>query len=148
MITELDKEKAQKEKLENGIRLCEDTIAKAEKYERLKDNKDWQGYLDDLKVLIGLHEREIKMGASMIPEAPFQSHIKHDEVGREVVVSSKEDWMDFISRHETQRAELSSWLKEPERIVAMAAMAREKLPMLRDKLAEIDSHVKEKPDAN
>ena len=137
MITEKDKDLQKKEKLENGIRLCEEALAKAEKYERLKDNKDWQGYLEDLKVLSTLHEREIKVGISMFMDAPNTGHVKKGDFDKEVYVSSKQDWMDFISRHEIQKQECENWIKEPDRVILLASMAREKLPMLKEKLAEI-----------
>ena len=142
MITEKDKVSQQKEKLENGIRLCEEAISKAEKYERLKDNKDWQGYLEDLKVLVTLHEREIKVGVSMLLEAPTTGHVKRDNFDKDVYVSSREDWTNFISHHEIQKEECENWIKEPDRVILLASMAREKLPMLKEKLSEIN-HVPE-----
>lgn len=137
MITEQDREKAQIEQIENGIRLCEEVLAKAEKYERLKENKDWQEYLNDLKILVDLHDREIRLGVTMIPDAPNSAYIKTDDFGKPSVVSSRADWADFIARHEVQRMELSNWIKEPDRILAMASMAREKIPVLKEKLKEI-----------
>lgn len=139
MITENDREKVATEKIEDGIRLCEDAIAKAEKYERLNDNKDWQGYFQDLKILVNLHEREIGVAVSMIPDAPNNSHVKHNDHGKEMVVSSKADWTDFIARHEIQKNELLNWIEEPKRILAMASMAREKLPTLKEKLKEMST---------
>lgn len=141
MITEEAKENQKKKQIDGGIQLCEEAIAKAEKYERLKDNKDWQGYLDDLKILAGLHEREIRMGISMILEAPETGYIKKDDFGKDTYISSKRDWIHFIERHEIQRQEAETWTKEPERVMALAAMAREKLPVLKEKLAELAAGV-------
>lgn len=141
MLTEADREKSNKTKVESGIRLCEDAIAKAEKYERLKDNKDWQGHLEDLKVLMTLHDREIKMAIGMIIDAPFTSYVKKNDVGQEVMVSSRQDWTEFIARHEIQRTDCENWIKEPDRIIAMATLAREKLPMLREKLSELSDTI-------
>lgn len=137
MISELDKNKQKKEKIENGIRLCEDALAKSEKYERLKDNKDWQGYLDDLKVLVTLHDREIMVGAAMVVDAPNSGYVKKDDFGKDTYVNSKRDWLDFISRHEIQKTEAQNWAKEPEKILSLATLAREKLPMLKKSLSEI-----------
>ena len=124
MITEQQKEKEAREKLENGIRICEEAMAKSEKYERLKDNKDWQGFLGDLRVLTDLHDREIKMGESMILDAPNTGYVKHDGFGNEKYVSSRQDWIDFIMRHQIQKTECSNWIKEPDQILTMAAMVR------------------------
>jgi hypothetical protein len=138
MLTEAAKEKISKDKIASGIRICEEAMAKAEKYERLKENKDWLGYLDDLKILAGLHENEIKMGQSMLIDAPNTGYVKHDDFEKEVYVSSKKDWTDFIIRHQIQKQEAENWIKEPERILTMATMARERLPILKEKLAEIE----------
>ena len=136
MLTELDQEKNQVKKLENSVRLCEEAISKAEKYERLEENKDWKEFWEDMKVVISLHDREITMACSMIPDAPSHPYIKHDDQGKETVVSSKADWADFISRHEIQRQELKNWIQEPDRIIRLAALAREKVPILKDRLKE------------
>jgi hypothetical protein len=144
MITEKDKEDSQIKKLEGGIRLCEEAIAKAEKYERLKENKDWQGYLEDLRVLSTLHEKEIKMGTTLIADAPNTGYVKHDASGSESYTSSKSDWVDFICRHEIERTILNTWIKEPDHMVTMASLAREKLPILKKKLDEL---TKEKSNA-
>ena len=147
MITEAMKEKEAREKIENGIKICEEAMAKSEKYERLKDNKDWQAFLGDLQVLSDLHDREIKMGESMILDAPNTGYVKLDGFGNQKYVSSRQDWIDFIVRHQTQKAECSNWIKEPKHILTLAAMAREKLPMLKDKLKEY-SHVSGEPSEN
>ena len=136
MITEQEKEKQARQKVESGIRLCEEAIQKAEKYERLKENKDWQGFLDDLKDVIRLHENEIRMGESMLVDAANNGYVKTDDFGKQIYVSSRKDWTDFIVRHQIQKADAETWLKEPDRILAMAALAREKLPVLKEKLVE------------
>jgi hypothetical protein len=138
MITEQDKDKFKIEKLKNGITMCEDALAKSEKYERLQENSDWKEYLNDLKVLASLHEKEIRMGEMMLLDAPNTGYIKH-EGDKEVFVSSKEDWLDFITRHEIQRQEAEKWMSEPERILKMAAYSREKLPLLKKQLDEIQN---------
>ncbi len=134
MITEAENERLKIKKLENGIRLCEETITKAEKYERLQENKDWLSHLEDLKILIEQHDKEILLASSMIPDAPSHPYVTTDEAGRSKVVSSREDWMNYISVHEIKRTLLKSWLKEPELILAGAALAREKLPVLKKEL--------------
>ena len=147
MISESEKEKIQKDQLERGIRVCEEAVAKAEKYERLKDNADWKGFLDDLKVVESLHEREIAMGESMLIDAPNTGYLKMSAKGSQEYVSSRQDWIDFIIRHQIQKADCATWIKEPESIIAMAAMAREKLPSLKEKLMEL-SHATGLPSEN
>lgn len=146
MITEQDQENQSRKKIESGIRLCEEAMAKAEKYERLQDNKDFKGFLEDLNILVGLHEREIAMGVSSLPDAPATGYMRTDDFGKQQLVSSKADWADFISRHEIQKKELLNWIQEPERILKMASLAREKLPLLKDKLSEMK--LKENPNAS
>ena len=147
MLTEQDREKQKIEKTQNGIQICEDALKKSEKYERLKDNADWKGFLDDLKVIESLHEREIAMGESMLTDAPNTGYLKMSAKGSQEYVSSRQDWIDFIVRHQIQKAECSTWIKEPESIIAMAAMAREKLPSLKEKLMEL-SHATGLPSEN
>lgn len=137
MITEKDKEAASRKKIENATRLCEESLEKAEKYERLKENKDWQGHLEDLKILISSHEREISLAVSMLPDAPNTGYLKHDANGQETYVSSKLDWIDFIGRHEIMRASLATFIKEPDYMMEMASLAREKLPLLKKSLQEL-----------
>lgn len=134
MLTEAEQENAKSEKLKSGIRLCEEMIAKSEKYERLQENPDWQGYLGDLKVLIGLHEREIRQGVASLVEAPHNSFVRHNAQGEEIIVNGKLEWSDFVVRHQIQKDELETWLKEPERIVEGARQAREHMPVLKQKL--------------
>lgn len=133
MITEQDREKTEIQKLENGIRFCEEAITKSEKYERLEENQDWKEFWKDIEILIGVHDKEILMGISMLPDAPNNTVVKTNDAGKQAVVSSKQDWMDFIIRHEIQRDELKSWMKEPLRILELARQARERLPELREK---------------
>lgn len=137
MITEAEKEKQKLEKLQNGVRICEDAMAKAEKYERLKDNKDWQGFIGDLKILGDLHDREIKMGESMLLDAPNNGYLKMDGLDKQQYVSSRQDWIDFIVRHQIQKEECVKWTKEPEHIMTMASMCRDKLPQLKKEIEEI-----------
>jgi hypothetical protein len=139
MITEEEKERLQKEKIEQTIKICEEAISKAEKYERLKDNPDWRGYLTDLKVIADLHDKEIEWGKSMLIDAPSNGYLKMGSKGTQEYVSSREDWVQFIVRHHIQKQECTNWIKEPEHILTMAAMAREKLPMLKDKIAELSN---------
>jgi len=139
MITEEAAEKNKIEQLESGIRLCEEAITKAEKYERLKDNKDWQAFLEDLKILSEQHEKQIKWAASMLPDAPNNGYVKQDALGKESYISSKADWIDFISRHEIERSECAKWIKEPDYVLRMAALSRDKLPLLKEKLKELQN---------
>jgi hypothetical protein len=133
MITEESKYKLRIEKIENGIRICEDAIAKAEKYERLKENKDWQAFLGDLKVLGDLHDKEIRMGEQMLLDAPNTGYLKL-EMDKQVYVSSRQDWIDFIVRHQIQKEENVKWIKEQDHILKFADMCREKLPTLQKEL--------------
>lgn len=130
MITESDKEKQELSRIKNGIRLCEETIAKSEKYERLQDNPDWKSFLGDMKVLADLHEKEIQTGTMLLIDAPNDGHAGSEGT----YISSKQDWVDFIIRHQIQRQECLKWIEEPDRILAAARMAREKLPLLKEKL--------------
>lgn len=136
-ITEEDKEKIIREQTHKAILVCEETLAKAEKYERLKDNPDWKGFLDDLKSLSDLHKKEVEWGKSMLIDAPNTGYLKMSDKGKQEYVSSRQDWVDFIIRHQIQGAECSNWVKEPEHILVMAAMAREKLPVLKDRIASL-----------
>lgn len=136
MITEQQKEQEKIRKIEDGIRTCEEGIAKAEKYERLKENKDWQDYLNDLKVVADMHDREIRAGEAMLVDAPNTGYMKLDGFGNQKYVSSREDWVDFIMRHQIQKADCLAWLKEPEQILTFAALCREKLPLLQEQLKE------------
>lgn len=138
MITEKAKNEVGRQKIENGIRICEEALEKSEKYERLNENKDWKGYLEDLKILESLHDKEIQMGVMLMVDAPNHGYMKK-ELEKETYVSGKQDWTDFIIRHQIQKAELSNWIKEPERILAMASLAREKLPVLKKKLEELEN---------
>jgi len=136
MLTPKAKEKQNVDKIERGIQICEEALAKAEKYERLKDNKDWQGYISDLKVLAELHDREIKMGQAMLVDAPSNGYVM-TEFDKQKYVSSKSDWVDFIVRHQIQKAEAEKWAKEPDQIISFAATCREKLPVLKKQLEDM-----------
>lgn len=142
MLTEKVKSKIEKEKIESGIIQCKEIISKAEKYERLKDNKDWQEYLNDLKILGELHEKQIKVGVQALVDAPNSGHVKR-EMEKDVYVSSKQDWLDFILRHQIQMMECDKWIKEPERILTLAKMSRDHLPKLESKLKEFSSEAVE-----
>jgi len=147
MISEEEKERIQKEQAERAVRICDEAIAKAEKYERLKDNKDWIDFLGDLKVLSDLHEKEVTWGRAMLLDAPRTGYLKMNAKGVQEYVSSREDWIDFIVRHQIQKTECENWIKEPEHILTMAALAREKLPALKEKIASL-SHVSGQPSEN
>jgi hypothetical protein len=138
MITESENERLKIKKLQNGIRLCEESIAKAEKYERLKENKDWQGYLNDLTIVADQHDKEILIACTMIPDAPSHPYVSTGEMGHTKVISSREDWMNYITTHEIKRAQIRSWLKEPGFILAQAALAREKLPIFKKELKALE----------
>ena len=142
MLTQQDKEKLTRNQLESSIRIFEDAIAKAEKYERLKENKDWQGYLKDLQVVVDIHAKEISQAEGYLPDAPATGYVKTDEFGKQQYVSSRSDWMDFIVRHYIQKKQLMNWIEEPERILKMAALSRERLPVLKAKLEDL-SHATE-----
>lgn len=137
MITEEAREKEKIRKIEDGILTCEEGIKKAEKYERLKENKDWLDYLNDLKTVAGVHDREIKAGEAMLVDAPNTGYIKLDGFGNQKYVSSRTDWIDFIMRHQIQKADCLTWMKEPEQILTFAALCREKLPLLQAELKEM-----------
>lgn len=136
MLTEEAREDLLVERTKKAITLCEEAVAKSEKYERLKDFKPWQDYLGDLKILIDVHDREIKFGLQMLAEAPHTTYVRHatDGSGKEQVVSSKMDWVDFIVRHQIQKEEASNWMTEPDRILELARQAREQVPLLKEKL--------------
>lgn len=142
MITEEAKELAQMEKLENGIRLCNEALAKAEKYERLDEKKDWKEYLGDLKILAEVHDREILMAISQMDEAPNTTYFRPTEDGGRTV-SSKLDWVDFIRNHKIRADQCREWIREPGHVIALAKQARDTLPVLKEKLAELKSHYAE-----
>lgn len=131
MLTEQMKEQAAIEKVKNGIRLCDEAITKAEKYERLQENPDWKNYLKDLEIRAGMHDREIQLALSQLDEAPNNSHVGAD--GK--VVSSKMDWVDFIRNHKIRADLYREWIQEPESILKFAALARQTLPDLKKKLS-------------
>jgi hypothetical protein len=133
MITEEDKEKQAIKKLEDGISLCEQALDKSEKYERLNDNTDWKGFWDDVKILIGKHDQEIRMAESYLTDAPNTTYVKMDGDSQKVV-SSKADWLDFIVRHQIQKQELERWMSEPKWILEMAEQARKQIPILKEKI--------------
>ena len=140
MITEEEKEQNLKKEILIKVQACEEAIAKAEKYERLKENPDWQGFMEDLKALSNLHEKEIKWGRQMVIQAPNDGYLKINQGGKQEYVSSKRDWMDFIVEHEIRKEECDKWEKEPGYIMSMAAMSRQDLPVYKEKLKEL-SHV-------
>ena len=141
MITQKDQEKQKIEKIQNGISICEDALKKAEKYERLKDNKDWQGFIEDLKILSTKHDNEIKMGEMMLIDAPHTGYLKFQmssgDVSKQEYVSSREDWIQFILRHQIQKAQCETWTKETDRIINFAGLCREKLPQLKKELEDL-----------
>ncbi len=67
--------------------------------------------------------------------------MKKDEFGKDIYVNSKADWTDFIVRHQIQKTETLKWVKEPDFILEMAAIAREKLPFLEGKLKDMQNAV-------
>lgn len=131
-ITEEAREKQDAQRLKDGIRICEEAIKKAEKYERLSENPDWHAFWEDLDLIIEKHEKDIRYGVSQLPDAPGQTLMN----GNGTKISSKQDWADFIAQHEVQKMQLEYWKKDPVRIIALAQMAREKLPMLKEQLAK------------
>ena len=146
-ITEEEKEARLKKEIQIKVQACEESIAKAEKYERLKDNPDWQGFMEDLKNLSNLHEKEIKWGRSMLLQAPNDGYLKRGKEGKQEYVSSKRDWTDFIVEHEIRKEECDKWEKEPGYIMSMAAMSRQALPIYKEKLSEL-AHVSGQPSEN
>src|SRR5579863_124879 len=101
-ISEEDKERIIKDQTIKAIATCEEAIEKAEKYERLKDNPDWKGFLEDLKVLSELHSKEIEWGKAMLIDAPNTGYLKMSAKGQQEYVSSRQDWVDFMVRHQIQ----------------------------------------------
>ena len=140
METEESKERNKIDLLERQIKTCEEGIAKAEKYERLKDNQDWKDFILDLKILAEKHDQEIKNAEVYLLDAPNTGYLKLDATGRQAYVSSREDWIDFIVRHQIQKEENLKWLKEPDYVLRFAALSREKLPEFQKHLREL-THV-------
>ena len=145
--TEEEKERVAKEQSKLKIRAFVEAIAKAAKYERLKDNAEWQAFLADLKILADLHEKDIEWAKEMLLDAPNDGYLKMGAGGKQEYVSSKMDWMDYIARHQIEKKECLKWTKEPGYIMAMAAMARERLPIEKQKVVEL-THVSGEPSEN
>ena len=146
-ISEEEKERIVKEQAKQKIQAYEEAIAKAEKYERLKDNPDWQAFLDDLKSLADIHDRDIEWAKEMLLDAPNDGYLKMGAGGKQEYVSSRMDWLDYIARHQIEKKECLKWTKEPGFIMQMAAMARERLPALKEKVMEL-THVSGLADEN
>jgi hypothetical protein len=139
-ITEEDKERLAKEDAQRKITAYEEAIAKAEKYERLKDNPDWQAYLEDLKIEATFYDRNIGWAREMLVDAPYDGYLKMGDNGKQEYVSSKMDWMDYIQRNDIERVKCLKLVRDPANIMKMAAMARERLPAVKEKVMEL-THV-------
>lgn len=138
-ITEAQREKAEKEKLENGVAICEQALQKAEKYERLQENNDWKEYLEDLRVLIGAIQKDIDFAVMMMVDAPNTTVVKMGESGKEATVSSKQDWADFIIQKKVRKDTIEGWLTEPEKILFLAKQSRDLLPKLKEKISVLEA---------
>ena len=94
-----------------------------------------------------LHEKDIEWAKEMLLDAPNDGYLKMGAGGKQEYVSSKMDWMDYIARHQIEKKECLKWTKEPGYIMAMAAMARERLPIEKQKVVEL-THVSGEPSEN
>ena len=121
MITEEDRVRERQDKLHDSIRLCQDILKKAEKYERLKDNDDWKGVLEDINILRDLHRREIDSAQKMMTRQSFFRKMRT---------------VDFIVEHQIRLEQIEEALKEMDRIIAAAKIARERLPEFQTQLRE------------
>lgn len=133
MLTPEDELKGKKETVEENIQLAEDILRKAEKYERLKGNPDWEGVLNDIKVLMGLHDREIANALAQLTAVRPSGTMAQDKK-----VYGRDDWFDFILGHQIRKEQLQEALNEQKRILDAAKMAREALPKLKEQLEKMD----------
>lgn len=133
MLTPENELKGSKETMEGNISLAEDILRKAEKYERLKGNPDWEGVLEDIKVLMGIHDKEISNALAQLTSVRPSGTMAEDNK-----VYGRDDWFDFILMHQIRKEQLQEALNEQKRILEAAKMAREALPKLKDKLEKID----------
>ena len=122
----------------NQISICEDAIQKAELYERLEENSDWKAWKELLRKASALHEQEIQQGIKALINAPGSTIVRATQ-GGDVIISSRDDWQEFITRHEIMRSNLEEWLKEPGLMIGLARKAREVLPGLKERLIKHES---------
>lgn len=135
MLTEEDQERQDIERIKSAIQVCNDGIAKAEKYERLSMNPDWKDFLKDLEIRASMHDKEIQLAIGIMDEAPNSTVVKDGKL-----ISSKLDWVDFIRNHKIRSDVIRSWAKDPELMMSFASDCRKRLPIL---LKQLEKYKKE-----
>lgn len=128
-LTPEDELKQKKAVVEDNLKLAEDILKKAEKYERLKGNPDWEGVLEDVKVLIGIHGKQIENALSQIVDVRPTGSVAENKV-----VYGRDDWFDFILQHQVRKEQLMEGLNEQSRILEAAELARKSIPILQKQL--------------
>lgn len=128
MITEEDREKKEKDLVSENIQIAQEMLQKSEKYERLKGNPDWEGVKEDIKIVCDIHRREIKYATEMLPRLSFFKRMKT---------------VDFITEHQIRLEQLEEALQEERRILEAGRLARETLPLLRERLISMNGKVEE-----
>ncbi len=105
--------------LQNELRYWTEVLQKSEKYERLKDNEDFQEVFKELRFVAEAHGKEIQTALGTLTQ---------------LKTSERLEAYDVILTHQTRLEQIEEALKEPERIIEMAKKARERIPEVKEEM--------------
>jgi len=117
-IAQLERDAAQ---LESDISFAKEVLLKAEKYERLMEDKDFKDFLKDFEEGFGIHAKEVDSSLGMLTgSSPRQ----------------QEDLFRIILIHQAKKESVKQLVDRPLEIVKLAVEKRKQLPVLEEKLRE------------
>lgn len=103
--------------LQNELRYWTEVLQKSEKYERLKENEDWQDVFKEIRHVLKVHNDEIAKALDTLTG---------------LGPKDREQANDVVLIHQIRKEQVEEALKEPERILEMAKRARERIPEVKE----------------
>lgn len=123
MITEDSRKKKKLENIDAELKYLKQVVDTAPRYERLIENDDFKAVLEDLKNVVASHDYEIQRTMALLGTAP--SFFKQMRIAT------------ILTAHQIQKDQVLTAIARPERIVFLAAQAREKIAILKKQRQEV-----------
>lgn len=122
METDYDQLERKHQSLSNELVYWTEVLQKSEKYERLKDDGDWQDVFKEIRHVLKVHDDEIAKALETLSGLNPRD---------------REDANSVILIHQIRKEQIQEALNEPERIADLARRARERIPDIKEEIRKI-----------
>ncbi len=122
MITEESRKQKKLASIEEELKYLKQVVDAAPRYERLIENDDFKAVLEDLKNVVASHDHEIQRTMALYGTAP--SFFKQMRLST------------ILMAHQIQKDQILTAIARPDRIVFLAAQARERIAVLKKQRQE------------